>query len=80
MENTSVGRLWAQGTASTIAEEDEKKRKKQRKAEMSLSNAQTPMAGSSKPINNYKQKVLDNINEQGSMPSSQGVGGTNELG
>ena len=84
MENTSIGRLWAQGTTAAIADDEEKKKKKllAQQQQKSLSNNNTLAAtGSSKAINNYKQQVLNGIGEQGQgMPQGQKVGGSNELG
>ena len=79
MDNTSVGRLWAQGTSATIADEEEKKRRKKREESKTLGNNNTPVAGTSKSINNYKQQVLDGIGQQGQSPNAQSVGGQNEL-
>lgn len=80
MDNTSVGRLWAQGVSSSLMEEEEKKKKRRNAESKTLANNNTPMASSSKAINNYKQKVLDGIGEQGQAPNAQSVGGSNELG
>lgn len=79
MDNTSVGRLWAQGTSATIADEEEKRKRKRRVESRTLGNNNTPMAGTSKAINNYKQQVLDGIGQQGQSPNTQSVGGNNEL-
>lgn len=79
MDNTSVGRLWAQGVSATIADEEEKRKRRQIEESKTLGNNNTPVAGTSKAVNNYKQQVLDGIGQQGQTPSAQSVGGKNEL-